>query len=57
MENLRHLLYQHRPETSVFIGHRQIYKRTKLFEGYMSGALMEVQTKPFENYYFNLIEL
>lgn len=50
MENLRHLLYQHRPQTSLFFGHRQIYKYSKLFEGYMSGE--KKRQNPLN--YFNL---
>lgn len=37
MENLRHLLYQYRSKTALFLGHRMAFGEDKLEEGYMAG--------------------
>lgn len=36
MENLRYILYQHRPQTASFIGHRYVIQGIK--DGYMAGG-------------------
>jgi hypothetical protein len=39
IENLRHMLYQYRPTTSFYIGHRYAHGQPEIghYEGYMAG--------------------
>lgn len=36
MENLRYILYQYRPQTAIYMGHRFVTGGT--IDGYMSGV-------------------
>lgn len=38
MENLRYMLYQHRPQTALFFGHRFALKQHNMEEGFMAGG-------------------
>lgn len=48
MENLRYMLHQYNPTTSLYFGHR--YDRGELPEGYMAGGGYVLSKKALSNF-------
>lgn len=48
MENLRYMLYQYRPDTAIYVGHR--FAVEQIPEGYMSGGGYVLSRKALEKF-------